>query len=88
MQVVKKTKQVTRLFANTIKGKMITASQVLYINDICLILRIEYMLQNTFLTKKECEAIQQPYMMIAKNKIGLARTFLNFVISHSGILSM
>ena len=50
--------------------------------------KLEYILQSIFLTKDECEKIQQPYMMTAKNKIDLARTVPNTVISHSGILSM
>ena len=51
-------------------------------------LKLEYILQSIFLTKDECEKIQQLYMITAKNKIGLAKTVPNTVISHSGILSM
>ncbi len=50
--------------------------------------RLEYILQSIILTKDECEKIQQPYTMIAKNKIGLARTIPNHIMSHSRILSM
>src|SRR5437868_4643132 len=87
-QIVAKAKQVVRLFANMIKKKIVTTSQVLYINNVCLMPKLEYILQSIFLTKDECEKIQQPYMMTAKNKIGLARTVPNNVISHSEILSM
>ena len=43
-QIVVKAKQVVRLFANMIKKKIVSTSQVLYINNICLILKLEYML--------------------------------------------
>jgi hypothetical protein len=87
-QIVAKAKQIVRLFANMIRKKIVSTSQVLYINNVCLMPKLEYILQNTFLTKDECEKIQQPYMMMAKNRIGLARTVPNTVMSHSGILSM
>ena len=87
-QIVAKAKQIARLFANTIKKKIVSTSQVLYINNVCLMPRLEYILQSIILTKDECEKIQQPYTMIAKNKIGLARTIPNYIMSHSGILSM
>ena len=50
--------------------------------------RLEYILQSIILNNDECEKIQQPYIMIAKNKIGLARTIPNHIMSYSGILSM
>ena len=67
---------------------MILASQVLYINNVCLMPKLEYVLQNTFLTKKECEIVQQPYVMTAKNKMGLPQTIANHVVLHSRILNM
>src|SRR5207237_2634062 len=81
-------KQVVRLFANMIKKKIVTMSQVLYINNVCLMPKLEYILQSIILTKDECEKIQQPYTMIAKNKIGLARTISNHIMLHSGIISI
>src|SRR5437016_12960618 len=87
-QIIVKAKQVVRLFANTIKKKIVSTSQILYINNIYLILKLEYILQNIFLTKDKYEKIQQLYVMTAKNKLGLTKILPNFVISHSGILNM
>src|SRR5437868_9958725 len=56
-QIVAKAKQVVRLFVNTIKKKIVTTSQVLYINNVCLMPKLEYILQSIFLTKDECEKI-------------------------------
>ena len=70
------------------KKKLVSVSQVLYINNICLIPKLEYLLQHVYLTKEEYEKIQQLYIIIAKNKIGLARTVPTCIISHSGILNM
>ena len=55
--IVAKAKQVVRLFANMIKKKIVSTSQVLYINNICLIPKLEYILQSIFLTKDECKKI-------------------------------
>ena len=52
-QIVAKAKQVVRLFANMIKKKIVSTSQVLYINNVCLIPKLEYILQSIFLTKDE-----------------------------------
>ena len=87
-QIIAKAKQTTRLFANLIKKKLVSVSQVLYINNICLIPKLEYLLQHVYLTKEEYEKIQQPYIIIAKNKVGLARTVPTCIMSHSGILNM
>src|SRR5205814_5295800 len=87
-QIVAKAKQIARLFANTIKKKIVSISQVLYINNVCLMPKLEYILQSIILTKDECEKIQQLYTIIAKNKIGIARTIQKHIILHSGILSM
>jgi hypothetical protein len=87
-QAITKAKQISQLFANTIKKKLVSASQVLYINNVCLLPKLEYILQNIFLTKEECEKVQQPYTMVAKNKMGLTRTLPSYVLAHSGILNM
>ena len=87
-QIIAKAKQMIRLFTNLIKKKLVSVSQVLYINNICLIPKLEYLLQHVYLTKEEYEKIQQLYIIIAKNKIGLARTVLICIMSHSGILNM
>ena len=87
-QIVARAKQISRLFANTIRRKIVSASQVLYINNTCLLPKLEYILQNVFLSREEYGKIQQPYISVAKNKMGLARTIPTYVISHSGILNM
>src|SRR5205814_2478808 len=79
-QIVAKAKQIARLFTNTIKKKIVSTSQVLYINNVCLMPRLEYILQSIILTKDEYEKIQQLYTMIAKNKIGIARTIQKHII--------
>src|SRR5437868_3985056 len=48
-QIVAKARQVVRLFANIIKKKIVSTSQVLYINNICLMPKLEYILQSIFL---------------------------------------
>ena len=87
-QVVAKAKQITRLFANIIRKKLLSASQILYVNNVCLLPKLEYILQSTYLTKDECEKIQQPYILVAKNKIDFTRTQPNSILSHSGILNV
>ena len=70
------------------KKKLVSISQILYINNIFLIPKLEYLLQHIYLTKEEYEKIQQLYIIIAKNKIDLARTMPTCIISHSRILNM
>lgn len=85
---IARTKKIVGLYTTIIKKKKVSVSQVLYINNICLIPKIEYILQNIFLTRKECEAIQQTYITIAKSKVGLQRTTATHIILHSGILNL
>ena len=56
-QIIAKAKQMTRLFTNLMKKKLVSVSQVLYINNICLIPKLEYLLQHVYLTKEEYEKI-------------------------------
>ena len=87
-QIIAKAKQTTRLFANLIEKKLVSVSQVLYINNICLIPKLEYLLQHVYLIKEEYKKIQQLYIIIVKNKIGLAKTVPTCIMSYSEILNM
>ena len=63
-----------------------TISQLVYVNNIYLIPKLCYILQVSNLSKIALQKIQQPYLQLIKNKIGMARTAGNYIISHRGMM--
>ena len=81
-----KAKEIIRQTALTLKWKKMTISQLIYVNNIYLIPKLCYILQVSNLSKMALQKIQQPYLQLIKNKIGMARTAGNYIISHRGMM--
>ena len=62
-----------------------TIAQVVYINNICIIPKLTYLLQVTKLSKAVIEAIQKPILRIAKHKLGIASTVSNSIMLHRNL---
>ena len=81
-----KAKEIIRQTALTLRWKKMTISQLVYVNNIYLIPKLCYILQVSNLSKIALQKIQQPYFQLIKNKIGMARTAGNYIISHRGMM--
>ena len=81
-----KAKEIIRQTALTLKWKKMTISQLIYVNNIYLIPKLCYILQVSNLSKTALQKIQQLYFQLVKNKIGIARTAGNYIISHKEMM--
>jgi hypothetical protein len=71
--------------ARLLNTKKVTDAQILYINNICIVPKLVYMLQVSKLSKKAIDTIQGPIIGVAKHKLGIARTTSNSVIIHRNL---
>ena len=62
-----------------------TVAQLLYINNMCIVPKLVYMLQTSRLSKRAIETIQSPIIGLAKHKLGIAKTVSNSVILHRSL---
>ena len=74
-----------RSTVQTLYTKRMTIAQVSYINNICIVPKLSYMLQVSRLSKGSIEAIQVPILRLAKHKLGITRTLSNSVITHRNL---
>jgi len=69
----------------TSKYKKIIDAQISYINNMCIVPKLIYMLQTTKLSKRAIDTIQSPIIGLAKHKLEIARTVNNSIIIHRNI---
>ena len=83
--VIKKARRIIQQFMRSIRFKKLTISQLIYINNICIIPKLTYMLQTTKASKGKLIRLHQPVIRLIKNKVGLASTTENSAIMHQGL---
>ena len=69
-------KEVGKL-TSILRYKKLSASQIIYINNMVLLPKLEYLLANVCLKKKSCDAIHQPMLRLMKWKLELPSTCAN-----------
>ena len=62
-----------------------TGSQVAYINNMCVVSKLTYMLQTSRLSRRAADVIQSPIIGLAKHKLGIAKTVSNSIIIHRNL---
>jgi ligand-binding SRPBCC domain-containing protein len=80
-----KAKELVRSTVEGLRGKKMTIAQVAYINNMCIVPKLNYMLQVTKLPKKMIDNIQSPILRLVKNKLEIARTVGNNVVLHRNL---
>ena len=74
-----------------LRSKKLSASQIVYINNMVLLLKLEYLLANVCLRKRNCDAIHQPMVRLLKWKMELPSTCANATLLHKevfGVMSL
>ena len=84
-QVKARAKELVRSTARLLNTKKITGAQISYINNMCIVPKLVYMLQVSRLSKRAIDTIQGPLIGVAKHKLGIARTISNSVIIHRNL---
>jgi hypothetical protein len=79
-QIKTRAKELVRSTTRLLNTKKMTGAQVSYINNMCIVPKLTYMLQTTKLSKRTIDAIQSPIIGLAKHKLGIARTVSNSII--------
>jgi hypothetical protein len=77
--------ETVRSTIRSLDTKKMTISQVSYINNMCIIPKLLYILQTTKLTKAVVDKIQSPLLRVAKNKLGIVKTADNSIILHRNL---
>ena len=83
-------KEVGRI-TSTLKIKKLSAQQIVYINNMVLLPKLEYLLSNVIVNKRKCDAIHQPMIRLIKQKAELPATCANVTICHKeffGVMSL
>ncbi|CAG8856736.1 36814_t:CDS:1, partial [Gigaspora margarita] len=65
----------------SLRPKTLTASQLTYINNMCIIPKLVYMLQIAKVSEKTCNKIHQPLIRLIKNKMELPATAGNYIVT-------
>jgi hypothetical protein len=80
-----KAKELVRSTVEGLRAKKMTIAQVAYINNMCIVPKLSYMLQVSKLSKRTIDNIQSPILRLAKNKLGIARTVGTSVMLHRNL---
>ena len=83
--IAKKADQVIKNLVRVLQRKKLTISQLVYINNMCIIPKIVYLLQTTRLSQAKLDQLHQPVLRLIKNKLGLAATTQNCIVTHAGL---
>ena len=73
---------------NMLKKKKVSLAHLVYINNKVLLPRIEYRLQHCILLKEICNQLQSSIFSLTKNKVSMAKTVANAVLSHKNIVDL
>ena len=68
--------------------KKLSVNQIAYINNIVLLLRLEYILSNTLIDKNRYDTIHQLFIRVLKQKAELLITCANATILHKEIFGV
>ncbi|CAG8802299.1 17754_t:CDS:1, partial [Gigaspora rosea] len=77
--------EIVRSIAQQLSKKRITLSKIAYVNNMCILSKLCYLLQTVKISTKAIEQIHIPLLRIAKNKAELQVTESRAVISHKDI---
>ena len=84
-QTKTRAKELVQATAKTLSTKKMTQAQVAYINNICIVPKLTYMLQTTKLSRIAIDKIQRPILRIAKRKLGVVGTIGNSIMLHKNL---
>ena len=68
--------------------KKLSVNQVVYINNIVLLPKLEYILANIIINKKRCDSIHQPFIRLLKQKAELLIIYMNTIIFYKKIFGV
>ncbi|CAB4379286.1 unnamed protein product [Rhizophagus irregularis] len=86
--IVKRVKNEIKFMVNLLKYKKITASQVVYVNNVVLMARLEYWLKCTFLTQNQCRTLHNCMILLLKQKMRITKSANNNIFTHQGLVGM
>lgn len=78
-------KEIVRSTVRTLNPKKLTVAQAAYINNMCLVPKLCYILQVARFNEKIINSIQAPILALTKNRMELTKTTSNSTILHRGI---
>ena len=67
---------------NTLKRKLLTDKQLLYLYNMVIIPKLEYRTQLTFLSRRECDTIIKPFRKLFKQKLHLSTSIPNAILEN------
>ena len=79
--IIQKARATVNLAVKTLYGKKMSWSQLAYINNLCILPKVEYMLQAVGLDENILKSIHRPFLVMCKRKLGLAKNIPDWVIS-------
>ena len=82
----KKARDIVRQFTIALNWKKLSMSQLVYVNNKCLLPKISYILQLSKLPIKAFNSIHQPYIRMIKHKLDITQKAGNYIVLHKGLL--
>src|SRR5438045_6706674 len=73
---------------NTLRKKLLTDKQLLYLYNMVIIPKLEYRTQLTFLSRRECDNIIKPFRKLFKQKLHLATSIPNAILENKLIYNL
>ena len=80
-----KAKGIVRATVMSLYPKKLTWGQLAYLNNVCIIPKLIYMLQTTRLSEYELQEIHRPLLKLIKNKAELQVTTSTSLLKHKGL---
>jgi len=79
---LKQAKDEVVAMCNTLRKKLLTDKQLLYLYNMVIIPKLEYRTQLTFLSRRECDNIIKPFRKLFKQKLHLATSIPNAILEN------